>query len=355
MKNTLITALTAPFRKPKTDREANRILVVSTTGLGDTIWGTPALRAIKTHHPNAYLATFTSSIGAQVLKNNPYIDRIWTAHEPITLRLPSLLANLRKEAFDAILIFHTSQRLILPLCTLLGASTIAGTSGINKGLDHLLTHPILPIYEHEIVRRLQVTKAIDTAPIENQTLDWFISDDERLKALQIHSAYNFSNSVVALHPGSKDRFKQWPPGHFVKLGRLLRKANLDVMITGNLQEASLAQEIADQIPDAICVAGQHSLRIFAALLKYVDLFITNDTGPMHIAFAHDTPTLALFGPTDPNLCGPHHAKQCKILSCTPTCQPCLRKRCFDPFCMRQISPENVMGHVKQFYIEKNYV
>ena len=353
MKNALITALTAPFRKPKPTQDPNRILVVSTTGLGDTLWSTPALRALKTHLPNSYLATLTSPVGAQVLKNNPHVDCIWIAREPLPIRLPSLITNLRKEQFDTILIFHTSQRLILPLCTLLGASTIAGTTGINKGLDHLLTHPIPPSYEHEIARRLRITQAINVPSIGNQTLDWFISDCERIKALQIYSEFN--KPIVALHPGSKDRFKQWPPSHFAELGKLLKQADLDIMITGNLQEAALAQEISDQIPGARCIAGNHSLRTFAALLKYIDLFITNDTGPMHIAFAHNTPTIALFSPTDPSLCGPHHAKHCKILSQPPTCNPCLRKRCFDPFCMRQIGPEEVMDHVKQFYIETSYV
>jgi ADP-heptose:LPS heptosyltransferase len=79
----------------------------------------------------------------------------------------------------------------------------------------------------------------------------------------------------------------------------------------------------------------------AALIEKLDLLITNDTGPMHIGFAMETPTFALFAPTDPNLCGPYKINHAVVIQKPQTCIPCLRKACASPFCMEQISLENV--------------
>ena len=329
LKNKLLTALTLPFRPAEATSEHERILVVSTTGLGDTLWSTPAIRALKTQKPNSCLAVLTSPIGSQVLKHNPHIDHTFIARDPLLPRLPTLVSKLKKHNFDTVLVFHTSQRLALPICAWTKAPVIAGTRGINKGLDHLLTHPVEQKNEHEITRRLRICKRIGINMPKDQTLEWHISDRERLKALQILS--EFDNPIVALHPGAKDQFKQWPAEHFVKLGNMLVEAGLDVAITGNFGEAHLAEPIAKQIPLAKSIAGKHSLRVFSAFLKYVDLVITNDTGPMHIAFAHRTPTIALFGPTDPNKCGPHHAKQCKNYRKIPHLQPMFAKVMFGCF------------------------
>ena len=97
------------------------------------------------------------------------------------------------------------------------------------------------------------------------------------------------------------------------------------------------------------MAGELTLEVFSALLKRLSLFITNDTGPMHLAFAAETPTVAIFGPTDPTLCGPHRVKHAIALSATPTCAPCLKKNCAEPFCLMQIGPDAVYDAALKLY------
>jgi ADP-heptose:LPS heptosyltransferase len=79
-----------------------------------------------------------------------------------------------------------------------------------------------------------------------------------------------------------------------------------------------------------------------AVLEKLSLFITNDTGPLHLALAMKTKTLSLFTPTDPAICGPYLAND-KVLQAAPTCFPCLKKKCQEAFCMRQIGPEAVIA------------
>ena len=340
MKNTFIKALLALAPKGKNPRSGEpRILVVSTTGVGDSLWGSPAIRALRKKHPQGYIALLTSPIGKQLFQNNPYLDEIFTLKNPALLSSIKLLGTLRKKAFDTALIFHLSQRPILPLVSLVGPSKIVGTEGINKGLDHLLTDPIEQSPIHEIQRRLNIAGCEDSSP----EMELFLTEDENEAALK-----HLPNThlIIGMHPGAKDKYKQWDPKHFVELGRKLAKEKgATLMITGDKGEAPLAEQIASSIPGAISVAGKLPVRVTAALIEKFDLFVANDTGPMHIAFAMGTPTLAVFSPTDPKLCGPYQISHGTTFQKPRTCTPCIRKKCRSPFCMEQISPDEVYERI----------
>ncbi|MCB1084861.1 MAG: glycosyltransferase family 9 protein, partial [Chlamydiia bacterium] len=148
--------------------------------------------------------------------------------------------------------------------------------------------------------------------------------------------------LIGMHIGAKDRFKQWSPKHFSTLGqRLTKEKGATLILTGDQSEALLVEEVANTIPRALSVAGKLSVRETAALIEKCALFITNDTGPMHLAFAMRTPTLALFSPTNPKLCGPYKIEHGIALAKAPTCTPCIQKKCQAPFCMEQFSPNSV--------------
>jgi len=318
-------------------KKKRKILIVSTTGLGDTLWGTPAVKAIKKSYPDVSLSLLTSPIGRQLFLHNPYIDQIFTLGSPAFLSSLSLLASLRREHFDTILLFHLSQRPTLPLCHLTKAANIVGTYGINKGLDSLLTHPLPQKAQHEIERRLEIARHL--GPLEAPPyMELYLTPEEEAKVLPY-----FSNDfVVAIHPGAKDKFKQWNPSHFAAIGKkLVQEKGAKVYITGNQEETLLAAQIAKEIPYGESLAGKLPLRETAALIKKCNLFITNDTGPMHLAFALNTPTVALFSPTDPLRCGPYHLDKVALIQKKKSCIPCLRKKCRVPFCMDQISIEEV--------------
>ena len=342
IKNLLLTSL-ASFSKSKNsiqDKEKPRILVVSTTGLGDTLWGTPAIRAIKAWYPNSYLAFLTSPTGKDLLLHNPHIDEIFTLKNPALPSCITLLPQLKKKAFEIALIFHISQRPILPLCHFIHAKEIIGSEGINKGLDSLLTKRVERKHQHEIERRLNLVKEIGVET-ENPLMELHFTDEEKKEA-EIFAMQYKTTQLIGFHPGSKDKFKQWDPRRFIELGnRLFKEKNAKILITGNKEEVPLTEEIARKIPNAESIAGKFSLRKAAAIIGQLDYFITNDTGPMHIAFALQTPTIALFSPTDPELCGPYGVPSGRVIYKKPTCTPCLRKSCHAPFCLEQISSDEV--------------
>ncbi len=346
-KNKLIKALLWAFNpaetRPRHEATPSKFLIVSTTGLGDTLWGTPAIRSLRQTFPESTIAVLTSEIGYQVLEHNKHIDEFFVLNSSTLISLLRHLRTLKKRQFDAVLIFHTSQRLVLPICAMLEAPQMIGTAGINKDLDFLLTKALKKSYQHEIARRLDIVKEVG-AHIADFSLEMMLRKEEEHAARRFLETHGIPQHIplIGLHPGAKNTFKQWPPECFVEVGRrLVQHLGCQILISGDRSEALLILDIASKIPGAIPIAGELNLSTFTALLKKMTLFITNDTGPMHLAFAAKTPTVALFGPTDPNLCGPFHVQNAIALSVRKTCRPCLGKPCAEPFCLYQIGPDAV--------------
>lgn len=338
MKNLLLEFFVFLFRsRKKNSSEKGSFLIVSTTGLGDTLWATPAIRNLRQKNPEAYIAVLTSPLGGQVLQNNPHIDEIF-----VFKKLFRLWRVLRKRHIATVLVFHTSQRTALPFCALLGASRIVGTEGLSKGLDSLLTETKLARPMHEIERRMEIAGAPGSALME-----LFPSSQDQ-KAVHLSGL----QPLVCIHPGAKDRFKQWPPSHFANVAKALQDhLGCQICVTGNAEEKPLVESIARQIPGAKTFAGNLSILQLAALMQKMALVITNDTGPMHIACAMHVPVVALFTPTEARLCGPYLYPRSKIIQKSRTCTPCLRKKCREPFCMRQIS----VGEVTEAALELFYL
>jgi ADP-heptose:LPS heptosyltransferase len=339
-KNRLLLSL-APKRSSQLDESQaiRRILVVSTTALGDTLWATPALASLRARYPKSRIAVLTGAMGNEALKFNPNIDDLYLLREPLSLHFFSLLKTLRREHFDVALIFHASQRLILPLCALSHIPRIIGTTGLNKGLDNLLTEPVENRFEHEIIRRLRIAEQIQAGGT-NCKLSYYVQDDEREAAAKILGPS--PGLSIAMHPGSKEPFRRWPASCFAAVGRALQqKFSAKIFLTGTISEAPLLKEIQSQIPEAR-IAPFSSIRLLGALLERMNLVISNDTGPLHLASALNRPTVSLYVSTDPKLCGPYNDAHASVIACPPTCRPCLKRRCRDPFCFLQISPERVI-------------
>ncbi|MEN9344219.1 MAG: hypothetical protein RLZZ453_1006 [Chlamydiota bacterium] len=338
MKNSLIRKIIKRVKRRKCEEGEKRFLVLSTTGLGDTLWATPALRALRSTFPSSRIFVLTSLIGKQLLANNRNIDGLFGYKDAL---IP-LFFRLRKEKITHVISFHTSQRAVLPFACLLGAGSVIGSYGINKGLDDLLTHAVDHGRVHEIQRRLDLVATLG-AYTPDPSMEVFPGLEEEKEAQVMVAKLQMPSylPLVVLHPGSKDCFKQWPVSHFVELGRrLCQTVGCKVIVTGNAEEAALCNSIAASIPDATALTGLPLLSL-AALFKHVQLFIGNDTGPMHLAFAQKTPAIGLFSATDPVLCGPYGNTEALAIHKKPTCTPCLKKKCREPFCLRQIGIDEV--------------
>ena len=186
MKNKIILFLAFLIKKVRRppslfDKNNPKILIVTTTALGDTLWATPAIATIRNCYKKAHIACLTSSTGYAVLKNNPTINRFFKLKKPFLFSAIRLFFQLKKEKFQAILVMHASQRMVFPLCFLLNAEIFASTKHRNKGLDRLLTHTFEPDKKlpHEIERRLNILAPIGITQNKTYQLSYFF--DKRMQ------------------------------------------------------------------------------------------------------------------------------------------------------------------------------
>lgn len=353
LKNFLIRTF-AKHTSRKKKRE-KRFLIVTTTGLGDTLWGTPALRALRESFPDAYIGILTTPLGKALLQNNPHPNEIFVLKKPHFLFLLPLFFTLQRRKISQILLFHASQRAIFALLALLRPATFIASKGSNKGLDEILTLALDHPRVHEIERRIKIVEQVGARALDS-SLEHFLSPKDLQEADAFISSCNVPShlSLIGLHPGAKDRFKKWPEEHFIEVGnRLTQHLGCQIIVTGSGEEKELVERIASKIDGARPAVGNLSLGALGALIRRFSLMICNDTGPMHIAFAMNTPTVALFVPTDPRLCGPHLARRHHVIAKKKSCSPCLRKKCQDAFCLLQISPDEVYDAAIKLYYQEN--
>jgi len=165
------------------------------------------------------------------------------------------------------------------------------------------------------------------------------------------AGYDPKKPLVILNPGAYyGPSKRWPASRFAKLASLLQKKNkAQIVIVGSAEEVELAESIASSmIKKPLNMAGKTNLRQLAELISLANLFITNDSGPMHITNALRVPLIAIFGPTDPRVTGPFHQPSTVIKKDAP-CWPCSYRKCpFDHRCMMEIEPEEIFMASQNF-------
>jgi ADP-heptose:LPS heptosyltransferase len=321
-----------------------RILIISTTALGDTLWATPSIEAIKKKYKTSYLAILCSKKGREVLENNPFLDKIFTLKTSLLLSFIPLFIKLKKEKFQAILIFHSSQRLTLPLCSILNSEYLISSKDLNKDLDIFLTHNTNKNDMHEIERRFEILKKINIEK-KNKKMSFFIKKEK------LNNFKNLKNKkyLIIFHPGAKDSFRRWPPKSFITLGNLLNKNfNCNIAITGNKREKKLIKTLSSSLPFSFPIYENLSINKLAILIKNANLLITNDTGPLHLACALETNLIGLFVPSNPKQFGPYRVKNALTLKKEKPCLHCIKRKCKDPFCWLQIKPIEVFEECKKF-------
>jgi heptosyltransferase-2 len=163
--------------------------------------------------------------------------------------------------------------------------------------------------------------------------------------------------VIALCPGSTNsRAKRWPTDRYAKLADLLiTELDAEVLLIGSKAETQVSEEVKQQMHNrCTMLTGKTNLEELVALLSIVDMLVTNDTGPAHIASALNRPTLVIFGPTNPLTTSPF-SDTGAIVREPPDCAPCMLRDCpIDHRCMTAISPEQVYDRVRSMLAEKVY-
>lgn len=335
-----------------------RKILVCHTGawIGDMVLLTPALRALKRAYPESFLTLLLRPFVVDLMKSNPYVDRciVDTKTEGQFRSLMKLARQIRKHNFDVAVVLHpTSFRNAL----LSFIARIPIRIGSNyKGRGFLLTASCPHNTNlHEVDRYLTVLSLlnINTVPTSSSNdtiqecaqsnLEFWHIDAERqsIQKLLQNERITPNDRLIAVNLGTTWRTKQWDISNFAAVINQISSVLPDVKIvlTGSTAEISLVGELPHS-ESTVNLVGKTDILQLGALLERCEVCLTCDSGPMHIAAAVGTPTIALFGPTDPRRHQPYGTGH-TVIEKSVSCRPCYRRSCH-----RQDTPYLCMEEIK---------
>ncbi len=271
-----------------------RILVIKLAALGDFVQAFGPFAAIRAHHPGAEITLLTTPPYAELARQSPWFDAVWTDGRPAwsdPAGLVRLFRRLRGAGFARVYDLQTSKR-SSRYRRMVGAA--AEWSGIARGASHPHANPRRDLM-HTVERQREQLEMAGIQAFPAPDLGWLDSDVAGL---------GLPPRFALLVPGASPARpgKRWPAGHFAALAAALDRP---VAVVGGKAEAPLAAEILAAAPSGIDLTGRTGFALLGAVARRADFAIGNDTGPTHLIAATGCPTLALFGPeSDPALCAP---------------------------------------------------
>lgn len=335
-----------------------RVLVVQTSFLGDVVLTTPLFAEIKRLWPPTVLSVLCTPQGKSLLQGNPNVDAVLVDDKKGSdrgwLGLWRKARELRGFGFSMALSPHKSLRTGL----MLFLAGIPHRVGFRQSAGWFFYHERVDRNpeRHDVERNLSLLSVFGVrleqcqreprVEIGGQSHDAL---EELFGSLGIRSG----QLVIGINPGSIWATKRWVPEGYAQLIELLkRRYSCDVLLFGAPEDIEITDRIQRLCENAaINVVGRIQLSDLAGALQRCDLFITNDSGPMHVAVASKVPVVAIFCATTPSLGFYPYSSRAVIIEKELTCRPCSShggRRCplGSEECMRSIRAEDVLRGVE---------
>lgn len=336
-----------------------RILIIKLSAIGDVVQSLPTLEAIKTTFPHSTIDWAVEEAAADILEGHPLIERLLVSRRKAWMGMLTRPSTVLK-GLEGIRGFLRELRgrqydIAIDLQGLLKSGVVIGIARAKRKIGYSGTREFsscflnerLPAYDiekHALERYLDVARYLGAVdPKTTCTLP--VSRELNEMRVRLAGMNSEGRKVILINPMARWKTKLWQEDRFAQLAdRLIEERNALVVLTGSPEDRAVTDRIQGMMSRRPVVnwAGETTLRELAALAGLSDLFITTDTGPMHLAAAAGARVVALFGPTAPGRTGPYGPGHV-VVRAGAECSPCFRRECDQEMrCMRAISVEEVM-------------
>lgn len=310
------------------------ILIILPNWLGDAVMATPAIEALCVTYPDAKLTLVGSYVSIEALKHHPKCQRYYVDE---TKKSGNRFVNTYKFAKElGIHDMAVTFRNQLHSTLLLYWSDTPITAGRKSWHSSaLLTHALKPKHPSHLVEQYTlIAQSLSSVPLT-------------IRKLQLHiPKHIYGRPTLGINPGATyGSAKRWYPDKFATVARTL-SVNYDIVIFGGPNEVEMANDIEAALSGTAVqnLAGKTSIEQLCAMIGGLDLFITNDSGPMHVAAAYQVPTVAIFGPTRHLETSQWKNEKSVIVRHDMKCAPCMKREC--PLghheCMTTITADEVI-------------
>lgn len=323
----------------RTSNAPERILLLRLERIGDLLMTLGAIERVRARAPGAMIHLVVGSWNGSLARliagvdSHETLDVPWLARQSAGATARALAHTAwgwRATGFDLALNFEPDIRSNF-LMALSGAARRVGFS--SGGGGSLLTEGLTYATDaHAASNAIRLVDAALPAPAKAAAAVLArlpVGDKAREEARSLLDRLHGDRLLVGVHASGGRRIKQWHLDRFAAVAtRLSREHRATIVVTGSLDDRPLVDRIIALLPEdvkALDLARAMDLAVFAGLLEQLDLFVTCDTGPMHLAAAVGTPVVALFGPSDPARYGPL-SDRARVVTADLWCRPCNRVR-----------------------------
>jgi heptosyltransferase-2 len=334
--------------------EPNRICLIKPSSLGDVVQTLPVLSALRRRFPQAHISWVVHQAYADLLEGHPDLNQVipfdrgacsW--RRPVAaVELMRFANRLRGASPDLVCDVQGLLRSGL-MCALSGARWRIGLQTAREGAHWFYTHVVaVPDRDVSAVDRYwEFARAFGVGDMPKHFRVPITADDECFAERALSGATGW---VYAVCPGARWPTKRWSPEHFARLmSRVARELGGTAILVGGPEDAERAADLAIRVAPAPClnIAGRTRLRQLAAVLRRCRFVLSNDSGPMHLAAAVGTRTVALFTCTAPSRARPYGDIH-QLVQTQVACAGTHRRRCERMDCMRELTPERVWPAVQ---------
>ncbi len=349
------------------DNKFQKILILRLSAVGDVVNVLPALRALRAAYPSARIAWLVEDRAKDILTDNPDLDEIfvfprkkWQKGIKNPIRLPSTLfeafrffRNLRRGRFDLALDFQGNLKSGLMVMFSGGRVKLGFDAGASKEWNHLFTNMHAGLAKtriHRVDKFLSLIRKLGISSGYEKPHLVVTQDDQEFISDFLKKRINPAKRLVAIHPGTSDfgKYKRWPEKNYAELAdTLIERLGVEVVFTWGPSELEMVEEIVSLMRQTAFIAPEtRSIKQLAELIRQSGLFISCDTGPMHIASIMGIPQVAIFGPKDPVIYGPYAGRRAgrsiaSVVRKDMPCSPCKKRKCDHNSCIKAVQPEDV--------------
>lgn len=344
----------------------SKILLVRLREIGDVVFTTPAVHALRRRFPDAHLTYLVEPAAAPVVANSPHLDRVIVAAR--AKGAPGLVADiglgvrLRRERYDLAIDFHGGPRASL-LTWLSGARVRLGYEIIGRAWMYTrrVGRPRALRPRHSVENQWDLLAELDIAPPDRAAFPVVMSIDPaavtRVADRLVGAGVRGADTLIVVHVSAGNPFRRWPADHFVEVIRALAAAGTGhrIIVTSGPSEHTAAERIVAEARsrlgpderDRVVSCGEFTLTELRALLDRAALYIGGDSGPLHIAATTAVPIVGLYGPTLPERSAPWRSGEHRTMSIDAgelPCRPCDQRICEpgDFRCLTSIRPQQVL-------------
>jgi len=302
----LVNRIIRPFKKAPDMSKFNNVLVVSNSGLGDTLLSTPAILSLRKSHPKIRITFLVNAKMYPLFKEIDFVDDFLLYSRGVLAQL-KLIRVLRNKKVDTIFLLHSNGPEDVFFSILSGARTILKmTYSTNHEFSSIFSNPPAIHSKHNIENKLNMVRMFDSRVIETRM--------QVAKNLRDQCGYIEKHkdcTYVGLQIGAQDLYKMWPIEKFINFVNTAsnKYPKLRFVLFGSTKlEVELSRELLDSVnkPHRVLnICGQTAIDELPLAVNDMDCIVTGDTGILHLAIALEKHTISLFGPTDHKEYGPY--------------------------------------------------